>query len=133
MQVTVRQKQKIYHSILLSLAFLGFAPFVLGIAPGTSCVDDGTYCNFYSQPLNAMLKPYTVVLGSWTYVVIWGAMLGTLWLWTESPGIVAIVGIVAGGFISQAVDPKIFYIGYLLVAISIGIYLFAIFSKAQYS
>jgi hypothetical protein len=80
-----------------------------------------------------MLKPYTVVLGSWTYVVIWGAMLGTLWLWTESPGIVAIVGIVAGGFISQAVDPKIFYIGYLLVAISIGIYLFAIFSKAQYS
>jgi len=112
--------------LIASVVPLAFA------VPGETCVEDGTYCNFADAPFEAMIEPYQIILGSWTYVIMWGAILGVLWLWTQSPGIVAVVGVVISSFLIGIV-PEALYIGIFLVAISIGIYMFSIFTKAQYS
>jgi len=117
--------------IIIAIFFLGLIPLAYAV-PGDTCVEDGTYCDFADAPFDAMIEPYTIILGTWTYVVMWGAVLGVLWLWTQSPGIVAVVGVVISSFLIGIV-PEALYIGIFLVAISIGIYMFSIFTKAQYS
>ena len=56
------------------------------------CWEQGT-CKFTEDPLAAMLKPYDAVFGGLALVIFWALVVGLLWLRTESPQLVGIVGI----------------------------------------
>ena len=50
-------------------------------------------CEFTDDPLGVMLMPYDAIFGGLAIVLFWGLVVGLLWLRTESPQLVGIVGI----------------------------------------
>jgi hypothetical protein len=57
-----------------------------------NCWELGT-CRFTEDPLGVMLKPFDSVFGGLALVIFWALIVGLLWLRTESPQLVGIVGI----------------------------------------
>lgn len=93
---------------LMVLSFLPFVNFVYADhLPGsmiseTECADkmgrdcfcwEQGSCKFTSDPLGTMLKPFDAVFGGLALVIFWAMVVGLLWLRTESPQLVGIVGI----------------------------------------
>jgi hypothetical protein len=97
--------------LLLTLMLLSFLPFInIAFAdhlPGSMisesecadkmgrecfCWEQGN-CKFTSDPLGTMLLPYDAVFSGLAMVIFWALILGLLWLRTESPQIVGMVGI----------------------------------------
>jgi hypothetical protein len=50
-------------------------------------------CKFTSDPLGTMLLPFDAVFGGLAMVIFWALVVGLLWLRTESPQLVGMVGI----------------------------------------
>jgi hypothetical protein len=50
-------------------------------------------CSFTDDPLGTMLLPYDSVFSGLAIVIFWAMIVGLLWLRTESPQLVGIVGI----------------------------------------
>lgn len=50
-------------------------------------------CSFTDDPLGTMLLPYDSVFAGLAIVLFWALIVGLLWLRTESPQLVGIVGI----------------------------------------
>ena len=102
---------KSMRTLILTLMVLSFLPFInISMAdhiPGSMltqaecdekmgrtcfCWEQGT-CSFTSDPLGTMLLPYDAVFGGMAMVLFWALVIGLLWLRTESPQLVGIVGI----------------------------------------
>ena len=56
------------------------------------CFETGT-CEFTSDPLTTMLIPFDSIFGGLSIVIFWSGLIGILWLRTENPQLVGIVGI----------------------------------------
>ena len=86
-----------------------------------------TMCNVFNEPFTAVLKPFDAILGSGieglTIAVIWGIILGVLWLKTENLMLCSIVGIVIATSVT-GIYPEAQGIGYLLIGVSLGIVIF---------
>ena len=97
--------------LLLTLMLISFLPFInVAFAdhlPGSMisesecadkmgrecfCWEQGN-CKFTSDPLGTMLLPYDAVFSGLAMVIFWALIIGLLWLRTESPQIVGMVGI----------------------------------------
>ena len=97
--------------LLLALMVISFLPFInfayADHLPGSMisedecadkmgrdcfCWEQGS-CKFTSDPLGTMLKPFDAVFGGLALVIFWAMVVGLLWLRTESPQLVGIVGI----------------------------------------
>jgi hypothetical protein len=97
--------------LLLTLMVISFLPFINPIfadhIPGSMLTDSecadkmgrdcycwemGT-CEFTSDPLGTMLLPFDAVFGGLAMVIFWALVVGLLWLRTESPQLVGMVGI----------------------------------------
>mgnify|MGYP006138949749 FL=1 len=97
--------------LLLTLMLITFLPFInIAFAdhlPGSMisesecadkmgrecfCWEQGN-CKFTSDPLGTMLLPYDAVFAGLAMVIFWALIIGLLWLRTESPQIVGMVGI----------------------------------------
>ena len=50
-------------------------------------------CQFVEDPLSVMLLPFDNIFGGLSIVIFWGVLVGILWLRTESPQLVGIIGI----------------------------------------
>jgi len=101
-----------------------------------SCTELGT-CDLFHHPLDAMLQPWVDVFGPITYVLIWGIILGILWLRTHNTLMVASVGIVIAGFFTiqglNTINPQILIVGLTLVGVSIGVVIYQlVFSRLAY-
>jgi hypothetical protein len=98
-------------TLLLTLMVISFLPFINPIfadhIPGSMITDNecadkmgrdcfcwemGT-CKFTSDPLGTMLLPFDAVFGGLAMVIFWALVIGLLWLRTESPQLVGMVGI----------------------------------------
>lgn len=91
-----------------------------------------TMCNIFNEPFAAVLKPFDAVLGGpdglggiggLTIAVIWGIIVGVLWLKTGNLMLVSIVGIVIATSVT-GIYPEAVGIGYLLIGVSLGIVIF---------
>tara|TARA_B110000467_G_scaffold120268_1_gene111575 strand:- start:340 stop:801 length:462 start_codon:yes stop_codon:yes gene_type:complete len=135
--------------LILTLMVISFLPFInLAYAdhlPGSMiseeacaekmgrdcyCWEQGS-CKFTSDPLGTMLKPFDAVFGGLALVIFWAMVIGLLWLRTESPQLVGIVGIaMVASYLSyletQGLDPTPEFemariVGVILLVISFGI------------
>lgn len=90
------------------------------------CWQVGT-CDLAGNPLGTMLLPFESVFGPFVYVIFWGLILGILWIRTQSPMLVGLVGLAISGGLLSLDSPaleKAIYIGFALLGISAGIILF---------
>lgn len=93
----------------------------------------GSFCGFFENPFGAVLKPIGFALGDADgtlglgFAIMWGILLGILWIRTENLMLVSIVGLLVAST-TTAIDSTgelgIRGMGLLLVGVSIGITLF---------
>lgn len=92
---------------------------------------------FTSNPLGTMLQPFDHVFQGMSIVVFWGLLVGILWLRTENPMLVGLIGVVMVSSYSYAVDPTLQspefetarFVGVVLLVVSVGISLYQLFGR----
>lgn len=121
-----------FSALFLILQFIGGSIFAQSLGPGSpACWEIGN-CNLFDNPLNAMLQPwvddFTVNGTSVAFILIWGIILGIIWLRTHHTMMVGIVGLGVASLYTvdgiNAADPKILLIGGSLLAAAAGILIY---------
>jgi hypothetical protein len=101
-------------------ATMGMQSYGLGPA-NPACWEIGT-CDLFGNPLNAMLQPWVDDLGPLAYVLLWGIILGILWLRTHHTLLVGFVGILIASLFTiqglNTINPQILIVGLSLLAIA---------------
>ena len=92
-----------------------------------TCWEEGT-CNFTDDPFGVMMMPFERVFGGLTIIIMWGLLVSILWLRTQNPMLIGVVGIaMTAGYMTVTPDvPSNEFdgarlIGGALFAISLGI------------
>lgn len=83
-------------SIIALLVVGAFIPAVWADAENPTCIERGN-CPFTSDPLGTMLLPFDMIFGGLSIVIFWGLVVGILWLRTENPALVGLVGLAMSG------------------------------------
>lgn len=136
-----------YYLIYMAFSLNLFAVLAIGNAPqeafadaeNPTCVELGT-CMFASDPLNVMLIPFDSIFGGLSIVIFWALAIGILWLRTENPMLVGMVGIAMCAAYLTAIEQGTVdiqsaefdgarLIGGLLFALSLGITIYHIVSN----
>lgn len=102
----------------------GNAVLVNGVC--RQCYELGT-CDFFEEPLDTMLEPFLAVFGAFFYIIIWGLLIGILWLRVSNTMLVAIVGLVLAVLIQTQFTTETQTVGYVLLALAITVALYQIF------
>ena len=120
------------------MAAITLVPMASATAENPTCVELGT-CMFANDPLNVMLMPFDSIFGGLSIVIFWSLIVGILWLRTENPMLVGLVGIVmCASYLSvletQNIAPTVEFegarlIGSVLFALSLGITIYHILSS----
>ena len=100
-------------------------------------IEFGRVCNdwelgetaFTSNPLGTMLQPFDHIFQGLSIVIFWALLIGILWLRTENPQLVGIIGVVMVSAYSYATDPTLIspefetarFVGTVLILCSVGI------------
>ena len=108
-------------------------------------IEFGRACNdwelgetaFTKNPLGTMLQPFDHIFQGMSIVIFWGLLIGILWLRTENPMLVGLIGVVMVSSYSFAVDPTLQspefetarWTGTILLVISVGISLYQLFGR----
>ena len=114
---------------LMSVAAL--LPMANATPENPTCVELGT-CMFANDPLNVMLKPFDTIFGGLSLIIFWSLVIGILWLRTENPQLVGVVGVVMCAAYMSAISAGTMPaatvefntglgVGCVLLAVSLGI------------
>jgi len=93
-------------------------------------------CNF-ANPFELFTMPYTFFFGDFFYVMVWGVIIGVMFLKNKDPMLTSLVGIIIAGFFSgssvltNSATAQAFNIGWILVAISVGMFIWFTIQKAR--
>ena len=136
-----------YYFIFMAFSLNLMAVLTIGVAPqeafadaeNPTCVELGT-CMFANDPLNVMLIPFDAIFGGLSIVIFWALAIGILWLRTENPMLVGLVGIAMCAAYLTAIEQQLVdaqsaefdgarLIGGLLFALSLGITIYHIVSN----
>ena len=136
-----------YYLIYMAFSLNLFAVLAIGGAPqeafadaeNPTCVELGT-CMFANDPLNVMLIPFDSIFGGLSIVIFWALAIGILWLRTENPMLVGMVGIAMCAAYLTAIESGTVtaasaefdgarMIGGLLFALSLGITIYHVISN----
>ena len=89
---------------------------------GGNCYETST-CDFTQDAFRTLLMPIEWNLGDFTPVVLWGLIIGVIWLRTHSVQLVGVVGIAINSLLVAFYEPAR-EIGFLLLALSVGIVIY---------
>ena len=103
-----------------------------------SCMELGS-CAFTTDPLGTMLIPFDVIFSGLSIIVFWGLMISIVWLRTQNPMLVGILGVaMTASYMTVAPEPLpnefdgARIIGGSLLAVSIGIAIYHLISSRIY-
>lgn len=89
-------------------------------------------------PFDMFTYPFRLFFGDFFFILVWGIILSVIYLRTHNAMLTSLVGIIIGSFfagstaIQGSTIGQSFNIGYILVAVSIGIAMFSLIrSKAN--
>lgn len=85
-----------------------------------SCFELST-CDIFSKPLESIVIPYAATFGDFTLVIIWGIIIGILWLRVQNTMMVGIVGIALAAVFLPGFSQEAQVIGYGLLAVAVGV------------
>ena len=113
-------------------------PMAYATAENPTCMELGT-CMFANDPLNTMLIPFDSIFGGLSLIIFWCLILGILWLRTENPQLVSVVGVLMSAAYMTAISqgtmapasPEFTVglgVGGVLIAVSLGIGIYHIIS-----
>lgn len=91
------------------------------------CYELGT-CDFFGNPFDSMMQPFLAVFGAFFYIIIWGLLIGILWLRVSNTMLVGIVGLVLAGIMQVQFTAQTWTIGLLLLGIALTVLLYQIFT-----
>ena len=105
---------------------------------GRECADwELGETQFTSNPLGTMLQPFDHIFQGMSIVVFWALLVGIVWLRTENPMLVGILGVTMVASYSYALDPTLQspefetarFIGIILLVTSLGISLYQLWGR----
>jgi len=127
--------------IIFSIIILSSLPVILLQAYGQTCTGNSVLvdgvcrqcyelgtCEFFEHPLETMLEPFTAVFGAYFYIIIWGLLMGILWLRVSNTMVVGIVGLVLAILIQTQFTTETQVVGYVLLALAVAVLLYQIFT-----
>lgn len=110
--------------------------------PNPACFELGT-CDVFSSPLDAMLEPFFCAFsfgdqvqtgescstgsGQFFLIVIWGLIIGVIWLRTSSTMITGVIGI--GIATLFTFSEKTIFVGITLLILAIGIVIYQLYKQ----
>ena len=94
---------------------------------GGNCYETGT-CDFTQDAFNVMLMPLQWNLGDFTPAVLWGIIIGIIWLRTHSVQLVGVVGIALNSLLVTFYAPAR-EVGLLLLGLSVGIVVYQLITN----
>jgi len=125
----IRYCQLVALSIMIPYVALGMIGYVAWYA-GTS--DDGGHlfplnlvfaygpndpecfevgdCDLFAAPFDAMIAPFDAVFEGFTLVIVWGIIIGILWLRVSNPLMVGVVGVALAALFTRP-DPACIALG----------------------
>ena len=129
----------LYMVLSLNIMAVITLPVAFADAENPTCVELGT-CMFANDPLNVMLIPFDSIFGGLSIVIFWALAIGILWLRTENPMLVGMVGIAMCAAYLTAIEQDLVaqqsaefdgarLIGGLLFALSLGITIYHVISN----
>ena len=129
----------LYMALSLNIMAVITLPVAFADAENPTCVELGT-CMFANDPLNVMLIPFDSIFGGLSIVIFWALAIGILWLRTENPMLVGMVGIAMCAAYLTAIEQDLVaqqsaefdgarLIGGLLFALSLGITIYHVISN----
>ena len=129
----------LYMAVSLNLMTAVAITTAFASAEDPTCVELGT-CMFANDPLNVMLMPFDSIFGGLSIVIFWSLVVGILWLRTENPMLVGMVGIAMCAAYLTAIETGQLpeqtaefdgarMLGGLLFALSLGITIYHILSN----
>ena len=140
-----------YYFIYMALSLNIMSVAVIGVASQEAfasaedpeCFELGT-CPWATDPLNTMLLPFDSIFGGLSIVIFWALGVGILWLRTENPMLVGMVGIaISAAYLTAIESGEVVaasaefegarMIGSLLFALSLGITIYQLISTRIHS
>ena len=111
--------------LIIILALSPVAVFAFGPA-NPECTELGT-CEFFDDPLNAMLRPMEIAFGDWYKLIIWIIIMGVLLFRVGNNLVVGIIGIIVAISIGAATtEPSEIFtranlIGLVMIGVSMAV------------
>lgn len=115
----------------IALAFFS-VPEALGQA---SCIELAN-CAMTANPLDWLLLPLQQTFGDWMYIIIWGIIIGPLYMRSGHPLMVAVIGVflmiglLSTTTIATTLSDAVFY-GFLLVIPAFGLVGYSVYKRAN--
>lgn len=101
--------------------------------PNPACFELGT-CDVFASPLDAMLEPFFAAFsfggddtGQFFLIVIWGMIIGIIWLRTSSTMMTGVIGI--GIATLFTFSEKTLFVGITLLILAIGIVIYQLYKQ----
>ena len=101
--------------------------------PDPKCFELGT-CDVFASPLDAMLEPFFAAFsfggddtGQFFLIVIWGLIIGVIWLRTSSTMMTGVIGI--GIATLFTFSEKTLFVGITLLILAIGIVIYQLYKQ----
>ena len=101
--------------------------------PNPKCFELGT-CDVFASPLDAMLEPFFAAFsfggddtGQFFLIVIWGLIIGVIWLRTSSTMMTGVIGI--GIATLFTFSEKTIFVGITLLILAIGIVIYQLYKQ----
>lgn len=121
-----KQQNKILLSLLTMLFFIPIINIISAVGPSDpECYELGN-CQFFQAPLDAMLAPFLGVFGAFFYIIVWGFIIGILWLRVSNTMLVGIIGIILAVLFQPQFGDDETLIGYLLLGLAVAVALYQI-------
>jgi len=137
---TLKYNKGFIINTLIILSFI-ISPMLLSNAYGQACTGNSVLidghcrqcyelgtCDFFAHPLDTMLEPFLAVFGAYFYIIIWGLLMGILWLRVSNTMVVGIVGLVLAGIMQAQFTAQTWTIGLMLLGIALTVLLYQIFT-----
>lgn len=86
------------------------------------------FCGLFTNPLQAIQAPFVSYFGIWFLVIVWATFVAILWLRSQNPMLISVVGIVIC-FTINGLQPKAIGVGLLLIAMSIGMSIYQLYQQ----
>ena len=94
--------------------------------PNPACFELGT-CDLFANPLDAMLEPFFSSMGQFFLIIIWGLIIGVIWLRTSNTMLTGVVGIGVSSIFVFSEETQL--VGVLLLGAGIGMVVYQLYTQ----